>query len=462
MDRCSGTRLEMLGKNRILCPLSHKSNTKAKPETPNTILLAQAKNNTPYKRTEVPEFCIKRERKSAGTGPTRVTTDVLMIYADKDDADTLQTMFNMAGEKNFLQSPQYIPIGLQSAFADTPDAMSNVLRKQINFMKESAIIPILNMPQDQMYKEIIHKQNKKPLIELIQHETGAYSVEPSNRTENLGKWFILLPEHKTTTAKFFLDNTLPAIIRNSNRTTFNNDIQLPRRTSKPQMGTKMRSYLSAVIQNENNTARTVTPTMMKQTINPIKVNPIQQHQQKITQNAPKRKVNNMSSQSLNTMTGSSHRNQQVIQETEETPNKTEEQTSNKDERSEIMERQKDQIKFLEQRYMQMEKKLNQHQETNLQHFDKLQKIIVMNEKIQMEMSQKLDTLTTAIFAIQATLTEKYTPTHRTQSLLLPSQRAPCHQNETTQKESLNTCLTHQKMFQDLQQQNYLHSTELQI
>ena len=174
----------------------------------------------------VPPFTVYSAKRSATVSKV-LTTEVLNIRCATEDRAWLTHLLCLVSFRN--SESKFIPQGRLPKHN-----YENILGNHKVYMDECISIPIVGLSSEAESTEIEEGGIVFPLGLYILERTGAHSLEPTNRTEDLGKYFLVLDRSNFERARNFLDTELPDLYRNHIRQEVRQaGFAFPRRSNQP-------------------------------------------------------------------------------------------------------------------------------------------------------------------------------------------------------------------------------------
>ena len=127
----------------------------------------------------IPAYDIHHKIFSSGNGDDRLTSTVYEIRTSPTHAATLKSILCKASHPDNHPIVQFIPYGIQGI--THKDIYKNLIKKQNAFIRESSIIPVYD----------IKEQDIGTLTQKIEESKYIQSIESTNETTSKGKYFMI-------------------------------------------------------------------------------------------------------------------------------------------------------------------------------------------------------------------------------------------------------------------------------
>ena len=155
--------------------------------------------------------------------PIRVFTSKKRFYKDQKDVKseiTLETLqiktatrhrswvlhlLCRAAEQNQLPlRTRFVPHWIQTGDISLP----GIVRAHLTYVENLRIVPIVGLSREAM--EVVDEKRDQTYREYLCSELGAETLQPTTRTEDLGKWLVLVTKQHFASSLEYLDDKLPA------------------------------------------------------------------------------------------------------------------------------------------------------------------------------------------------------------------------------------------------------------
>lgn len=163
----------------------------------------------------IPQFELLPATRGYGNDQSRITTRVLDIQCLHSESNFLKELFTMINWTTIGKNVQYYPTGLIQM--TSPEIYRAGLNNNNTFLNNTSSIVIVGMSNNASNIRIpYHPKPHLPMIHdtilniLASHE-GIMSIESTQRTSDLGKWFVVIHKNHQTAVKAFLDINLPLL-----------------------------------------------------------------------------------------------------------------------------------------------------------------------------------------------------------------------------------------------------------
>ena len=184
------------------------------------------------KKNPVPKFTLFSAKRSYNRDGDRVTTEVLNVRCATEDRRWLAHLLiriSTQADQTDVKGMKFIP---QNSLQYT--SYVSQINCQISYLESCYNIPILGISGQAEKSLVPFDKGQIPLGEYILHMTNALSLEPTNRTWDLGKHFLIVNKRNADRAKHFLDRVLPSFYsKNIRDDLLLPDFPFPRRPNQP-------------------------------------------------------------------------------------------------------------------------------------------------------------------------------------------------------------------------------------
>jgi hypothetical protein len=157
----------------------------------------------------VPDFELLVSTVGFGNGKDRITTRAIDIHCAVEDAALLKELFSRCKLTDHDGSGRFIPRGL--AQMATTTVYKNYLWKHNKFLQEITQVPIFGLSRAaanyliRNHDTASGKTSHMPVRAIIEKSASVISLEPTNRTDELGKWFLITTKARLEAAQTLVD-----------------------------------------------------------------------------------------------------------------------------------------------------------------------------------------------------------------------------------------------------------------
>ena len=154
-----------------------------------------------------PRLSLFRSSKHMIVDEKRTKTEVISIRCATKDRQYLTHLLSRASEEGKLPAGFFVPSDNNS-----PANSTNILKGHTQHISTLKCIPILGLSWEAATTPVPDNQGQHhPFLNVISLLSGASSIQPTDRTPDLGKWLIVVPQSCYDGAVSFVDNDLPQI-----------------------------------------------------------------------------------------------------------------------------------------------------------------------------------------------------------------------------------------------------------
>ena len=162
---------------------------------------------------KIPTFNIHSGKRSFGAEKSRVETICLIIECAATDAKYIKALLSSVYSNKESNHGMFVPSGMH--LMESPQVLCNLLRRQNKYIQTTSAVPIFGMKADALQTNVILDTGENlDLEEFIKRFIPAIErVEPTNKTESDGKWFLICRQTQVQELHKFVDDTLPDIYK---------------------------------------------------------------------------------------------------------------------------------------------------------------------------------------------------------------------------------------------------------
>ena len=216
-------------------------------------LLPKPKNST-VEDGEIIKPDIKLETISRnigfGNGETRIKTEAFEIRVPLEIRLIIKEIMTRLGTQNALPEGRFIPYGLVQSVGS--EVYKQMIRMQNVFLTNFRTIPVfgilpsalqhiikINEPSDDTPRNMT-------LLQFLTSQPSIHGLEITNRSEDLGKFFIKSDARNILNARAFIDNVIPQLYESGSilPEMILDAFNPPRRGDAPRTSTNFQSYAS--------------------------------------------------------------------------------------------------------------------------------------------------------------------------------------------------------------------------
>ena len=157
----------------------------------------------------IPKFTLHAGKRAFGAETSRVETVCIIIECAATDAKYLKALLSSIYSNQECTRGMFVPSGIH--LMESPTVLCNLLRRHNKYLQTTSAVPIFGMKAHALQTEIILEKDdeKLDLEEFTQRFFPCIeSIEPTNKTNSEGKWFIICRQPQLTAVHNYVDETL--------------------------------------------------------------------------------------------------------------------------------------------------------------------------------------------------------------------------------------------------------------
>jgi hypothetical protein len=184
-------------------------------------LIPATKKRTHDDETQRPDIKLEVVARNIGygNGPGRIKTDAFEIRVPLEIRLEIKEILTRLGSKEKIPDGRFIPYGLvQTAGAEV---YKNMLRMQNQFLEDFRMIPIFGIIPTAL-EHIINvdftdgTKHNLPVREFLLMQEGIKRIETTNRSDDLGKHFLISDAAGILQARAFVDTVIKQLYESGN------------------------------------------------------------------------------------------------------------------------------------------------------------------------------------------------------------------------------------------------------
>ena len=147
----------------------------------------------------------KRFRKVQTDVKSDITLETLQIKTATQHKNWVLHLLSKAAAQNQLPlRTRFVPHWVQTGDISLP----GIVRGHLTYVENLRIVPIVGLPREAM--EVVDSNRNQTYREYLCRELRAESLQPTNRTTDLGKWLVLVTKQQFASTLEYLDDKLPS------------------------------------------------------------------------------------------------------------------------------------------------------------------------------------------------------------------------------------------------------------
>ena len=153
----------------------------------------------------VPKFHVEQSSRKWG----KLKTEVLRINCAEEDAQYLKYLLSTASAARKVTQGLFIPTGIH--LMEGKEVLTSILNEQEQYLQSTIGIPITGISTENMKTS---RNGNKSVEHVLMSSKLVQSVEPTNLTDKIGKWILIVHKEKQIKVMEYLKNNMIKLYRN--------------------------------------------------------------------------------------------------------------------------------------------------------------------------------------------------------------------------------------------------------